>query len=104
MGGEMGLSAEEHSHDIFKLLNDPVNHVKGAATKCLGKLGDTGSNYAGVVASLLYSDDIHVRVCCMEALGNMGAAGAALADEVYEFCESKVPSEQKASIMALEKM
>jgi len=102
--GEMGASAEEYSHDIFKLLNDPVNHVKGAAAKCLSKLGDTGANYVGVIATLLYHSDLDVRVACLEALGNMGTAGAALADEVYEFCDSKAPAEQRACLAALEKM
>jgi len=100
--GEFGEKAEEHSHEVFKLVNDQVGHVRGQAARTLGQLGSTGANYASVIATMLYDEDPEVRAAVCDALACMGEAGAALADEVSDRVQDPVAAVRDSAYAALE--
>mmetsp|Transcript_56187 Transcript_56187/g.121033 ORF Transcript_56187/g.121033 Transcript_56187/m.121033 type:complete len:599 (+) Transcript_56187:74-1870(+) len=100
--GEYGEKAEEHSHEVFKLVNDQVGHVRGQAARTLGQLGSTGANYASVIATMLYDEDPEVRAAVCDALACMGEAGAALADEVSDRVQDPVAAVRDSAYAALE--
>lgn len=102
--GELGESAEEQIHEVFKLLNDNIGHVRAQAALALSKMGDVGANYAGVLATMLGDEDPEVRVAVLQALAGMGPQGASLADEVYECIDDSNPAVKQAAVQALEGM
>merc|ERR1719476_667046 len=77
----MRVAGEASSHDVFKLTDDSVGKVRGAAAKALGLLPN-GGNYASIVATLLFDQSEDARAGAAEALGNMAECGAAFVDEL----------------------
>jgi len=100
--GEIGPAASEYCHDVFKLLGDPVSHVRGAAALCLSRLGEQGAQYAAAVATLVHSEDAELRASVLEALGGMGEPAAVFNDELYYFLSDPVPAVQQAAANAME--
>jgi HEAT repeat protein len=101
---EFGEAAWGCSHDIFKLLQDPVVQVQAAAARCLSLLGETGGNYAGVLATLLKQAEPELRAEICDALGRMGRFGAAFAEDVAECITDNSPMVSDAAIRSLMQM
>lgn len=67
-------------------------------------MGEFGQNYAPVIATMMNEEDAGVRVAAIEALGSMGATGAAFLEDIGDHLYLGAPAERSAAKIAMAKL
>lgn len=98
--GELGEDGCRFAHEVAKMVGDTIVGVRVAAVRALGRLGV--GHYAGIVATTL--NDPLVRSDALEALGLLGAYGAAFAEDVAECLQDDDTRVRVAAVKCLKNM
>jgi len=99
---DLGEAASSYSHQVFRLIQDPMVAVQAGAVRCLSLMGDIGCNYAGVLATMLNTtSDPELRAEVLDALGRLGNFGSSFVEDVAECLYDKNSMVSDAAMRSL---
>jgi len=98
----IGTSAQDFSHEVLRMLVDPVPKVRVAVIHALASFGDFAKGYAGIIGAQLNDTSAEVRAEAIVSLALLGGEySSAFVVEVAQFLNDPEPAVRSAAQSAL---